>query len=150
MKRAGFWPPISTKRPWQDDVRAFRQTCADWKIPAALERSRSRRGGHVWIFFDAPLPAGLARKLGVAILTRTMERRHQLGLDSYDRFFRARTQCQKGALAISSRYQCNSCRAAMATLSFSPLISIRIPTSGHFCPASGGCLPKFMAWIASN
>jgi hypothetical protein len=58
------------KTTWQDDVRAFLQTCADWKIPAALERSRSGRGGHVWIFFDAPLPAGLARKLGAAILRR--------------------------------------------------------------------------------
>jgi superfamily II DNA or RNA helicase len=84
------------KTTWQDDVRAFLQTCADWKIPAALERSRSGRGGHVWIFFDAPLPAGLARKLGAAILTRTMERRHQLGLDSYDRFFPSQDTMPKG------------------------------------------------------
>ena len=84
------------KTTWQDDVRAFLQTCADWNIPAALERSRSGRGGHVWIFFDAPLPAGLARKLGAAILTRTMERRHQLGLDSYDRFFPSQDTMPKG------------------------------------------------------
>lgn len=66
------------KATWQDDVRAFLQTCAEWKVPAILERSRSGRGGHIWIFFEAPLPASLARKLGAAILTRTMERRHQL------------------------------------------------------------------------
>ncbi len=84
------------KTTWQDDVRAFLQTCADWNIPAVLERSRSGRGGHVWIFFDAPLPAGLARKLGAAILTRTMERRHQLGLDSYDRFFPSQDTMPKG------------------------------------------------------
>jgi superfamily II DNA or RNA helicase len=84
------------KTTWQDDVRAFLQTCADWNIPVGLERSRSGRGGHVWIFFDAPLPAGLARKLGAAILTRTMERRHQLGLDSYDRFFPSQDTMPKG------------------------------------------------------
>jgi len=84
------------KATWQDDVPAFLRTCADWHIPAALERSRSGRGGHVWIFFDAPLPAGLARKLGAAILTRTMERRHQLGLDSYDRFFPSQDTLPKG------------------------------------------------------
>jgi superfamily II DNA or RNA helicase len=84
------------KTTWQDDVRAFLQTCIEWNIPAALERSRSGRGGHVWIFFDAPLPAGLARKLGAAILTRTMERRHQLGLDSYDRFFPSQDTMPKG------------------------------------------------------
>src|SRR3989442_15149164 len=57
------------------------------EVPAALERSRSGNGGHVWIFFDYPVPASTARKLGCAILTRAMEARHQLGLDSYDRFF---------------------------------------------------------------
>jgi superfamily II DNA or RNA helicase len=84
------------KTTWQDDVRSFLQTCADWNIPAALERSRSGRGGHVWIFFDAPMPASLARKLGAAILTRTMDRRHQLGLDSYDRFFPSQDTMPKG------------------------------------------------------
>jgi len=50
----------------------------------------------VWIFFTAPLHARLARKLGAAILTRTMERRHQLGLDSYDRFFPSQDTMPKG------------------------------------------------------
>ena len=84
------------KTTWQDDVRAFLKLCDEWKVPAALERSRSGRGGHVWIFFEAPLPASLARKLGAAILTRTMERRHQLGLDSYDRFFPSQDTMPKG------------------------------------------------------
>ena len=84
------------KATWQDDVRAFLQTCAEWEVPAVLERSRSGRGGHVWIFFEAPLPARFARKLGTAILTRTMERRHQLGLDSYDRFFPSQDTMPKG------------------------------------------------------
>jgi superfamily II DNA or RNA helicase len=84
------------KTTWQDDVRAFLQTCADWNIPTALERSRSGRGGHVWIFFDTPLAASLARKLGAAILTRTMERHHLLGLDSYDRFFPNQDTMPKG------------------------------------------------------
>jgi hypothetical protein len=84
------------KATWQDDVRAFLQTCAEWNIPAVLERSRSGRGGHVWFFFETPLPAYLARKLGAAILTRTMERRHQLGLDSYDRFFPSQDTMPKG------------------------------------------------------
>ena len=56
-------------------------------LPAALERSRSGNGGHVWLFFDQPIPAGLARRLAAHILTETMERRPDIGLDSYDRFF---------------------------------------------------------------
>ena len=84
------------KATWQDDVRAFLNTCAEWKVPTVLERSRSGKGGHVWVFFEAPLPARLARELGAAILTRTMERRHQLGLDSYDRFFPSQDTMPKG------------------------------------------------------
>lgn len=84
------------KTTWQDDVRAYLHTCAEWKVPATLERSRSGRGGHLWVFFEAPVPASFARKLGAAILTRTMERRHQLGLDSYDRFFPSQDTMPKG------------------------------------------------------
>ena len=84
------------KATWQEDVGACLQTCAEWNIPASLERSRSGRGGHIWIFFDASLPAGLARKLGAAMLTRTMERRHQVGLDSYDRLFPSQDTMPKG------------------------------------------------------
>ena len=56
-------------------------------IPAALERSRSANGGHVWFFFQEAIPAALARRLGTHILTETMELRPDIGLDSYDRFF---------------------------------------------------------------
>jgi hypothetical protein len=38
-------------------------------VPVSLERSRSGNGGHIWIFFDQPLPAVTARKMGSAILT---------------------------------------------------------------------------------
>jgi superfamily II DNA or RNA helicase len=72
---------------WREDAGAFTESCRDWSVPAALERSRSGDGGHVWIFFAAPISATLARKLGTALLTRTMERRHHLGLRSYDRLF---------------------------------------------------------------
>ena len=84
------------KATWQEDVRAYLDTCIEWNVPAVLERSRSGRGGHVWVFFAVPLPARLARKLGAAILTRTMDRRHHLGLDSYDRFFPSQDTMPKG------------------------------------------------------
>ena len=75
------------KTTWQDDALAFLFTCQRAGVPAYLERSRSGNGGHVWIFFERPVAAVLARKMGCAILTQAMERRHHLGLDSYDRFF---------------------------------------------------------------
>ena len=75
------------KELWQQDVLAVMETCRHLQIPAALERSRSGNGGHVWLFFTEAIPATLARKLGSLILTATMERRPELGLNSYDRFF---------------------------------------------------------------
>jgi hypothetical protein len=68
------------KAAWQEDSRAFLSTCKRARIPAYLERSRSGNGCHVWIFFEAPVPAVLARKMGCALLTQTMEGRHHLGL----------------------------------------------------------------------
>ena len=75
------------KETWQQDVAAFLATCSSKNVPAVLERSRSGNGGHVWIFFSAPVPAAIARRLGSFILTETMERHPDIGFESYDRFF---------------------------------------------------------------
>jgi len=84
------------KKTWQEDSLAFLATCHRARIPGYLERSRSGNGGRVWIFFEVPVPAVLARKMGCALLTQTMELRHQMGLDSYDRFFPNQDTLPKG------------------------------------------------------
>ena len=75
------------KRSWQRDAQGFMVTCRSQRIPSALERSRSGNGGHVWIFFTAPVPVPLARRLGTYLLTETMKRNPDLGFKSYDRLF---------------------------------------------------------------
>jgi len=72
---------------WREDARALLGGCRRMDVPAALERSRSGNGGHVWIFFEEPLPASLARKLGSSLLTAAMNERPDLGFNSYDRLF---------------------------------------------------------------
>ncbi|MCY3565547.1 MAG: DEAD/DEAH box helicase family protein [Gammaproteobacteria bacterium] len=72
---------------WTDDAGAFLAACRSKQVPAALERSRSGNGGHVWIFFAEPAPAKLARQLGSHILTEAMESNPDIGFESYDRFF---------------------------------------------------------------
>src|ERR1022692_3832685 len=86
------------KTTWEYDSLAFLETCRELNVPGALERSRSGKGGHIWIFFERALPAITARKLGCVLLTRTLERRHQVGLDSYDRFFPNQDTMPKGGL----------------------------------------------------
>src|SRR5712691_3765730 len=84
------------KKTWEADACAFLKMCQETSVPASLERSRSGNGGHVWIFFTTPIQAALARKLASAVLTRTMERRYAMGLDSYDRLFPSQDTMPKG------------------------------------------------------
>jgi hypothetical protein len=75
------------KDGWKDDVASFAGTCRMIGVPTALERSRSGNGAHAWFFFASPVAAGVARKMGCYLITETMSRRHQLGMESYDRLF---------------------------------------------------------------
>jgi superfamily II DNA or RNA helicase len=84
------------KQSWQEDVKAFFETCEAEGIPAGVERSRSGNGAHVWIFFIQPVPASKARKLGSFLMTRTLDRRPEIGLDSFDRFFPNQDTLPKG------------------------------------------------------
>ena len=75
------------KADWQRDVGAFRETCLEYRVPVAVERSRSGNGAHAWIFFAEAVPAATARKLGMSLITATMERCPDIGFESYDRLF---------------------------------------------------------------
>jgi len=75
------------KADWIEDCRLLIQVCEKNGLPAYLERSRSGKGGHVWLFFERPYPAVKSRK----IIFRLME---QLGFisafdknSSFDRVF---------------------------------------------------------------
>lgn len=75
------------KEGWVLDSLAFLNVCKQFGVPAYLERSRSGRGGHVWIFFSSPVSQMLARQLGMRLLRKTMDMRGDMDLASYDRFF---------------------------------------------------------------
>ena len=75
------------KETWRKDAETLLAVCRSKGIPAALERSRSGNGGHVWIFFADAVPAALARRLGSHLLTEAMEDNPDVGFKSYDRFF---------------------------------------------------------------
>jgi superfamily II DNA or RNA helicase len=75
------------KGTWALDALAYLDACHRNGVPAALERSRSGNGAHVWVFFTAPVPASAARAMGTALLRQAMTARAELDLSSYDRFF---------------------------------------------------------------
>lgn len=75
------------KKSWMQDTAAFRDAARIKGVPVAIERSRSGNGGHAWIFFSEPVPAGDARRLGAFLITAAMDLCPEIGFDSYDRFF---------------------------------------------------------------
>jgi superfamily II DNA or RNA helicase len=104
---AGIYPMLSDetcwflaidfdRAGWQKDISVFRDVCVEFSIPVAVERSRSGKGGHVWFFFENPLPAALARKFGTTLLTCAMGRRHEIQFKSYDRFIPSQDTMPKG------------------------------------------------------
>jgi len=84
------------KEGWQEDARAFVQSCNELGVPVALEISRSGNGAHAWIFFASAVSARDARRLGTAIVSHTCNRTRQLELGSYDRFFPNQDTMPKG------------------------------------------------------
>jgi superfamily II DNA or RNA helicase len=72
---------------WQQDISAFRLVCKELNIPVVIERSRSGNGAHAWFFFDEPVSAVSAQKLGNAFLTKAMSIRYEIKFTSYDRMF---------------------------------------------------------------
>ncbi|MFA5162118.1 MAG: hypothetical protein WC421_07715 [Elusimicrobiales bacterium] len=83
-------------KTWREDIFAAKRTCAEANIPAAIERSRSGDGGHLWIFFADKIPAITARRLGSFLITKTMSQRYQMDMKSYDRLFPNQDTLPKG------------------------------------------------------
>ncbi len=81
---------------WEEDARAFVQSCNNLGVPVALEISRSGQGAHAWVFFAGKVSARDARQLGTAIISHTCSRTRQLKLESYDRLFPNQDTIPKG------------------------------------------------------
>jgi superfamily II DNA or RNA helicase len=86
-ERCWFLAVDFDKASWQLDVGAFAAACKENNIPYSIEKSRSGKGAHVWIFFSYAVFAIEARKLGSYLLTQAMDKHPELGFESYDRLF---------------------------------------------------------------
>ena len=51
-------------KDWEQEVDALRKICLSVGIDALVERSRSGRGAHVWIFFSETIQAAKVRMFG--------------------------------------------------------------------------------------
>ena len=55
---------------WVEECKIFIKVCEEHDIPAYLERSRSGKGGHVWIFFEEPYEAFRSRRIMMFLLQK--------------------------------------------------------------------------------
>ncbi|MFD1849067.1 TOTE conflict system archaeo-eukaryotic primase domain-containing protein [Oceanobacillus bengalensis] len=84
------------KKAWKEDASVCLNVCKELNVPASMEISRSGNGCHIWIFFDVPISAADARKLGNMVLTRTLENGYQAGISSFDRLFPSQDTLPEG------------------------------------------------------
>jgi superfamily II DNA or RNA helicase len=72
---------------WHDEVDALRMICRQNGIEALVERSRSGRGAHVWIFFQKPIAAATARNFGLLLLDKGLKSINLKSFRYYDRMY---------------------------------------------------------------
>lgn len=83
---------------WREDVNAMREICKYNGVDVLVERSRSGKGAHIWMFFDEAINASLARKFGFALLTKGADFVNITNFKSYDRMFPAQDKMPEGGL----------------------------------------------------
>ena len=72
---------------WHKEVDALRKICIINGIKPLVERSRSGRGAHVWIFFKKAIPAGVARNFGFLLLDKGSASINLKSFHYYDRMY---------------------------------------------------------------
>lgn len=83
---------------WHKEVDALRMICEKNGITPLVERSRSGRGAHVWIFFKRPVSVSLARNFGFLLLDRGQASINMRSFQYYDRMY----PCQDVAGSIGN------------------------------------------------
>ena len=88
----------NTDDGWKEEINALRHICRNLQVDAVVERSRSGRGAHLWIFFKEMIPARLARRFGFAMLEKGAESVNLKSFKYYDRMIQAQDALPEGGL----------------------------------------------------
>lgn len=81
---------------WRRDALCVTRKVRELGLPAALERSRSGKGAHIWFFFEESISARMVRAALFYIITLTLEEHPEISLDSYDRIIPNQATLPKG------------------------------------------------------
>lgn len=83
---------------WKEEINALRRICKNLDVDAVVERSRSGRGAHLWIFFKEMVPARLVRRFGFALLEKGAESVNLKSFKYYDRMIPTQDALPEGGL----------------------------------------------------
>ncbi len=76
-----------TDDSWKNEVDALRKICLRNGMTPLVERSRSGKGAHLWLFFAQPISARKARNFGMLLLEKGASEINLKSFTYYDRMF---------------------------------------------------------------
>ena len=84
------------KADWKEATNAVRLVAKRRNIYAAVERSRSGNGAHIWFFFLEPISAKTAREFGSCLITEAAARNKTITFEAFDRMLPAQATIPDG------------------------------------------------------
>ncbi len=84
------------KADWKEATNAVRLVAKRRNINAAVERSRSGNGAHIWFFFLEPISAKAAREFGSCLITEAAALNKTITFEAFDRMLPAQDTIPDG------------------------------------------------------
>ena len=84
------------KADWKEATNAVRLVAKRRGINAAVERSRSGNGAHIWFFFLEPIDAKAAREFGSYLITEAAALNKTITFEAFDRMLPAQVTIPDG------------------------------------------------------
>ncbi len=84
------------KADWKEATNAVRLVAKRRNINAAVERSRSGNGAHIWFFFLESISAKAAREFGSCLITEAAALNKTITFDAFDRMLPAQATIPDG------------------------------------------------------
>lgn len=84
------------KADWKEATNAVRLVAKRRNIYAAIERSRSGNGAHIWFFFLEPISAKAAREFGSCLITEAAALNKTITFEAFDRMLPAQDTIPDG------------------------------------------------------
>ncbi|WP_296879637.1 DEAD/DEAH box helicase family protein, partial [Thomasclavelia sp.] len=81
-----------------EEVNALKTICKENQINILVERSRSGKGIHIWLFFEKAIKASIARKFGSLLITKAADVVNMKTFKTYDRMIPAQDHIPAGGL----------------------------------------------------